>query len=134
MRVVAWSYAVTVFAVAGVVLVPGPAVYAFVAATSAGLYVPFSLQVTLAQDYLPNRVGTASDVTLGLTVTVGGVATPLIGAAADATSLGTALLPLIALPAVSWLLTRRLPEPAGRPEPELPEPPPRPHTDVPRNT
>ncbi|MDT0323325.1 MFS transporter [Streptomyces millisiae] len=114
-RVVAWSYAATVFAVAGVVLVPGPAVYGFVAAVSAALYVPFSLQVTLAQDYLPNRIGTASGVTLGLTVTVGGVATPLIGAAADATSLRTALLPLIVLPAVAWLLARRLPEPDAGP-------------------
>ncbi|TDC19885.1 MFS transporter [Streptomyces sp. 8K308] len=114
-RVVTWSYAATVLAVAGVVLVPGPVVYGFVAATSAALYVPFSLQVTLAQDYLPNRIGTASGVTLGLTVTVGGVATPLIGAAADATSLRTALLPLIVLPVVAWLLARTLPEPGAGP-------------------
>jgi MFS transporter, FSR family, fosmidomycin resistance protein len=46
-------------AVAGVVFVPGPALYVFVALTSAGLYVPFSLQVTLAHDYLPSRLGTA---------------------------------------------------------------------------
>ncbi|GAA2692473.1 MFS transporter [Streptomyces lunalinharesii] len=110
-RVVRWSYVATVFAVAGVVLVPGPALYPFVALTSAGLYIPFSLQVTLGQDYLPSRVGTASGVTLGLAVSVGGVASPLVGALADATSLQAALLPLIALPAVGWLLTRRLPEP-----------------------
>lgn len=61
-----WSYLVTVAAVAGILFVPGPAIYVFVALTSAGLYVPFSLQVTLGQDYLPSRVGTASGVTLGL--------------------------------------------------------------------
>ncbi|WP_245930230.1 MFS transporter [Allonocardiopsis opalescens] len=110
-RVVQWSYALTVLAVAGVVLVPGPALYAFVALTSAGLYVPFSLHITLAQDYLPRRVGTASGVTLGLTVSVGGVAAPLIGAVADAVSLQAALVPLIALPALGRLLLRRLPEP-----------------------
>ncbi|WP_433336879.1 MFS transporter [Spirillospora sp. CA-294931] len=109
--VVRWSYALAAFAVAGVVFVPGPPLYLFVALTSAGLYVPFSLHITLGQDYLPGRVGTASGVTLGLTVSVGGLASPLIGATADATSLQTALAPLIALPALGWLLLRRLQEP-----------------------
>ncbi|MGK4903403.1 MFS transporter [Streptomyces albus] len=111
--VVRWSYLLTVVAVAGLVFVPGPALYVCVALTSAGLYVPFSLQVTLGQDYLPSRVGTAGGVTLGLTVSVGGLAGPLIGAVADATSLRTALTPLIALPALAWLVCRTLPEPAG---------------------
>ncbi|UZJ32726.1 MFS transporter [Streptomyces endophytica] len=111
-RVVQWSYALTVLAVAGVVLVPGPLLYVLVALTSAGLYVPFSLHVTLGQDYLPRRVGTASGVTLGLTVSIGGIASPLLGAVADATSLQTALTPLIALPALGWLLLRTLHEPA----------------------
>ncbi|MFI9582366.1 MFS transporter [Streptomyces sp. NPDC052236] len=109
--VVQWSYALTVLAVAGVVFVPGPLLYVFVALTSAGLYVPFSLHITLGQDYLPQRVGTAGGVTLGLTVSIGGIATPLIGALADAASLRTALAPLIALPAVGWLLLRTLKEP-----------------------
>lgn len=110
--VLRWSYLGAIAAVAGVVFVPGPAWFAFVALTSAGLYLPFSLQVTLAQDYLPTRVGTASGVTLGLTVSVGGLVSPLIGALADHTSLRTALAPLIVLPAVSWLAARTLPEPA----------------------
>lgn len=91
--------------------VPGPAVFLFVALTSAGLYVPFSLQVTLGQDYLPSRVGTASGITLGLTVSIGGLASPAIGALADATSLRTALAPLVLMPLLGWLLFRRLPEP-----------------------
>ncbi|MFJ1898847.1 MFS transporter [Streptomyces sp. NPDC088115] len=108
-----WSYLVSVAAVAGVVYVPGPAVYICVVLTSAGLYVPFSLQVTLGQDYLPTRVGTASGITLGLTVSIGGLASPLIGGIADATSLRTALTPLILMPALSWLLFRTLPEPTA---------------------
>ncbi|MEU8892376.1 MFS transporter [Streptomyces sp. NPDC048442] len=112
-KVVRWSYALTVPAVAGTVLVPGPLLYVFVALTSAGLYVPFSLHVTLGQDYLPRRVGTASGVTLGLTVSVGGLASPLIGAVADAVSLQAALAPLIVLPGVGWLLMRKLYEPRG---------------------
>ncbi|MFD4750718.1 MFS transporter [Streptomyces rubiginosohelvolus] len=105
------SYLVAAVAVAGVVWVPGPAVYLFVALTSAGLYVPFSLQVTLGQDYLPSRVGTASGITLGLTVSIGGLASPAVGALADATSLRTALAPLVLMPVLSWLFFRTLPEP-----------------------
>ncbi|MHC3474562.1 MFS transporter [Streptomyces sp. 7R007] len=111
LAVVRRSYAVTVVAVAGVVAVPGPAVFVCVALASAGLYVPFSLHITLGQDYLPRRVGTASGVTLGLTVSVGGLAAPLIGALADADGLQTALIPLIVLPAVGRLLLRGLREP-----------------------
>ncbi|MDH6612277.1 FSR family fosmidomycin resistance protein-like MFS transporter [Streptomyces sp. SAI-208] len=117
--VVRGAYALTVLAVAGVVLVPGPAVYLCVALSSAGLYVPFSLHVTLGQDYLPGRVGTASGVTLGLTVSVGGLAAPALGALADTTSLRTALVPLIALPALGGLLLRGLRDPAPA-EPLLP--------------
>lgn len=113
LAVVRHAYALSALAVAGVVLVPGPAVYLFVALTSAGLYVPFSLHVTLGQDYLPRRVGTASGVTLGLAVSVGGLAAPAVGALADATSLRTALVPLIALPVLGGLLLRGLREPAS---------------------
>lgn len=114
-----WSYAAAVVTVAGLVLAAGPAVYLFVALTSAALYVPFSLQVTLAQDYLPSRVGTAGGVTLGLGVGIGGLAGPLIGRLAAATSLQTALAPLVLMPALSWLLFRTLAEPAapGSPAP-----------------
>lgn len=48
-----WSYLFTVAALIGVIYIPGPAMFLFVALTSTGLYVPFSLQVTLGQDYLP---------------------------------------------------------------------------------
>ncbi|QXQ97403.1 MFS transporter [Streptomyces sp. WY228] len=106
-----WAYLISVVAVAGVVWVPGPAFYLFVALTSAGLYVPFSLQVTLGQDYLPSRVGTASGITLGLTVSIGGLAGPAVGSLADATSLRTALAPLALMPLLSWLFFRSLPEP-----------------------
>jgi FSR family fosmidomycin resistance protein-like MFS transporter len=111
LTVVRRSYALTVLAVAGVVVVPGPAVYGFVALASAGLYVPFALHITLGQDYLPGRVGTAGGVTLGLTVSVGGLAAPVLGALADAASLQFALAPLVVLPAVGVLLLRGLAEP-----------------------
>jgi FSR family fosmidomycin resistance protein-like MFS transporter len=106
-----WSYGLTAFAIAGVVWMPGPAVFVFIAAASVGLYVPFSLQITLGQDYLPSRIGTASGVTIGLTVSIGGLASPVLGAIADAASLQLALVPLIAMPVLSLLMFRTLPEP-----------------------
>ncbi|ANN16169.1 MFS transporter [Amycolatopsis orientalis] len=110
---VRWSYLGTVAAVAGVVFVPGPAFFPFVLLAAVGLYIPFSLQITLSQDYLPRRVGTASGVTLGLTVSIGGLASPVIGTIADHTSLRTALIPLIVLPLLCWITTRTLPEPCS---------------------
>lgn len=92
-------------------LIPGPINWIFIVIVALTLYVPFSLQVTLGQDYLPQHMSTASGVTLGLAVTVGGIATPLIGALADMVGLEYALLPLIALPAVAYIALRGLKDP-----------------------
>ncbi|WP_030773652.1 MULTISPECIES: MFS transporter [unclassified Streptomyces] len=125
------AYAAAVPAVAGILLLPLPLVYVCAVLAAVALYVPFSLQVTLGQDYLPSRMGTASGVTLGLTVSVGGLASPVIGAVADAASLRAALLPLAVLPALSWALARRLPEPVVSPGggPGAPATPPEPARD-----
>ncbi|MEU6262353.1 MFS transporter [Saccharopolyspora shandongensis] len=112
-RALRLSYAASIPAVAGVVYAPGVSVYVFVALAAVLLYIPFSLHVTLGQDYLPNRVGTASGVTLGLAVSVGGIATPVLGAIAEATSLQTALTTLLVFPVIAWLLGRTLHEPAA---------------------
>ena len=112
-RTVRAAYAAAAPSVAGVVFAPDITVYFFVAASAILLYIPFSLHVTLGQDYLPNRVGTAGGVTLGLAVGVGGVATPAVGAVAEATSLQVALGVLIALPLIAWVLARTLREPAA---------------------
>ncbi|MEW9548610.1 MFS transporter [Nonomuraea sp. NPDC050783] len=111
-RTVRLAYAAAIPAVAGVVLAPGPAAYVFVAASSIALYVPFSLHVTLGQDFLPSRVGTAGGVTLGLAVSVGGLTSPLVGAVAEASSLRAALACLVAFPVLAWLVARTLKEPA----------------------
>ncbi|HEY6147839.1 MAG TPA: MFS transporter [Thermoanaerobaculia bacterium] len=47
------------------------------------LYSPFSVMTVLAQEYLPGRVGTASGLTIGLAVTLGGLAAPVLGRIAD---------------------------------------------------
>ncbi|MEV6412270.1 MFS transporter [Kribbella sp. NPDC051718] len=110
-----WSYAVAAVALAGVALIPAAALFLFVALTAIALYIPFSLHITLGQDYLPTRVGTASGVTLGLAVSAGGVLAPALAAAAKATSLQLVLACLATLPALATLLTRRLAEPEPEP-------------------
>ena len=92
-------------------MIPGPLAWAFIALASIVLYVPFSLHVTLGQDYLPRHVGTASGVTLGLAVSVGGLAAPVIGALADGIGLQYALLPLIALPVIAYLVLLGMKDP-----------------------
>ncbi len=123
------AYLASIAAIAGVPLAPGWWACLFIALSSMALYAPFSLHVTLGQDFLPNRIGTASGVTLGLAVSAGGLASPLIGALAEATTLRLALGTLVAFATLSWLLSRTLQEPTlnlraenvqDRPEPPGP--------------
>ncbi|MFI6484448.1 MFS transporter [Nonomuraea sp. NPDC050663] len=109
-RVLRWAYALAVPAVLAAVLMPLAGIFF----AGLALYVPFSLHVTMGQDYLPNRPGTASGVTLGLAVSVGGLASPLVGALAEATTLGSALLVLPVFAALAWLVSWPLAEPAIR--------------------
>lgn len=51
------------------------------------IFTPYSAIVLLGQRYLPNQMGLASGVTLGLAISIGGIATPFLGQVADATSL-----------------------------------------------
>ena len=48
-----------------------------------GLYAPFSSMVVLGQRYLARNIGFASGITLGVAVSIGGMATPAIGWVAD---------------------------------------------------
>lgn len=75
------------------------------------LFMPFSVMVVLGQEYLPNRVGTASGVTIGLAGTVGGLATPLLGHIADVHGIHAALssLTIVAVAAAVLPLFLRAP-------------------------
>jgi FSR family fosmidomycin resistance protein-like MFS transporter len=108
--VVRLGHALVVPGLAGLLLAPNAAVgYAAAAVLGLAVYVPFSVQVTLGQEYLPNRVGTASGVTLGLAVSVGGTVAPALGVLADHFGLRAALVVLFACPAAALLLSARLP-------------------------
>ena len=77
--------------------------------TRLAMYVPSSILVVLGQEYLPGRVGTASGVTLGLAVSVGGVLTPALGFVADHTSLRFAMGLLVLVPIIATPLALSLP-------------------------
>jgi len=74
------------------------------------LYAPFSVMTVLGQEYLPGRVGTASGVTIGLAVTLGGVAAPILGRIADLHGIHAAISLLIGIPLIgaffAWWLPR----------------------------
>ncbi|GAU67108.1 putative major facilitator superfamily transporter [Streptomyces sp. NBRC 110611] len=77
------------------------------------MFLPFSAQVTLAQDYLPNRPGTASGLTLGLAMAAGGLCSPAFGWLADAAGLRTTFYALLAVFIVPVLFALRLPDRAA---------------------
>jgi FSR family fosmidomycin resistance protein-like MFS transporter len=70
-----------------------------------------SVVVVMGQEYLPNRVGLAAGVTLGLSMTVGGLLMPLVGSIADHYGLRTAMTLLALVPAIAFALSLGLHEP-----------------------
>jgi len=52
----------------------------------------------MGQEYLPNRIGVASGVTLGLAIGLGGLGAPILGLIADAIGLSEMLYLVAALP------------------------------------
>ena len=110
-----------------------PLMAGFVGATSRGtalallvpiglaLYAPFSVMTVMGQEYLPGRVGTASGLTIGLAVTLGGLAAPLLGRFADLHGVKAAVSLLVLIPLAGAAATLTLPrelsgplEPDGR--------------------
>ena len=63
----------------------------------ASLYFSYSPMVVLGQQYLPNHVGFASGVTLGLAISIGGIMAPVLGMVADRFSLPAAFCTMAAI-------------------------------------
>jgi FSR family fosmidomycin resistance protein-like MFS transporter len=74
------------------------------------LFMPTSVLVVLGQEYLPQRVGMASGVTLGLAVSVGGMCAPLLGRLADRHGLVSVVVLLLAVMVVAACQTLALPQ------------------------
>jgi FSR family fosmidomycin resistance protein-like MFS transporter len=73
-------------------------------------FTPSGLLVVLGQEYLPNRIGVAAGVTLGLAVSVGGTMAPLLGVLADREGVGAVMLVVEAVLVVAVLLALMLPQ------------------------
>jgi FSR family fosmidomycin resistance protein-like MFS transporter len=80
----------------------------------AAMIATFSVTLVMGQEYLPGRLGTASGVTLGLSIGLGGVGAPLLGLVADQWGLNTTLYVLAALPLGGLALTFTLPPARSR--------------------
>lgn len=76
---------------------------------SLGLFGIYGPLMASGQSFLPNRVGFASGVTIGLAVTIGGVAAPILGWLADMYGIQTALQCLIVIPVFAMAMTATLP-------------------------
>ncbi len=73
----------------------------------------FSVTVVMGQEYLPQRIGIASGVTLGFAIGVGGVAAALLGALADHAGLTTVMWTIALLPIAGLAIVLTLPETAA---------------------
>lgn len=71
-----------------------------------------STLVVIGQEYLPNHLGTASGVTLGLAVSVGGIVAPVLGRLGDGVGLQAVLYVLAGVVAGVLTITLLLPGPA----------------------
>ena len=97
-----------------------PLVLALLAAGVAGAFIlvsligfflfgTFSIAVVMGQEFLPNRIGVASGVTLGAAIGFGGFVAWLLGLLADQTSLTTVMIVIAALPVPAFLISLLLP-------------------------
>jgi Sugar phosphate permease len=72
------------------------------------IFMPYSSLVVLGQQYLPNRVGLASGVTLGLSVSAGGVFAPVLGKIADIYGVSTVMTIIFVIAVIALIFTLML--------------------------
>jgi len=75
------------------------------------LFACYSPMVVLGQKYLPNRIGLASGITLGLAVSVGGITTPMLGWVGDNYGLTAAMKLIAYVPVLAALMAFTLSNP-----------------------
>lgn len=109
MATIRTGYLLALPALAGLVLAPSAAwAMACTALLGMCMFLPFAAQVTLAQDYLPRNPATASGITLGLALSVGGLVSPLFGMLSDARGLGVTLTAVLGVLCIATVLALRM--------------------------
>lgn len=118
------GYLVALPALLGIAWAPAfPLLVVSAALFGAAMFVPFAAQVTLAQDYLPHRPGTASGLTLGLAMAAGGLCSPAFGWLADSSGLRATFYALLLVFVVPVVMAIRLPDRVlDSPDPQSPDP------------
>lgn len=115
LRTLRLGYALGTLGTAVIAFAPTVAVvYVGCVIAGVGLYLPFAIHIMLGQDYLPNRLATASGITTGLAISAGGLFSPLLGLLTDASSEKTTFEVLIVLPLLALVLSTRLHSHTGR--------------------
>ncbi|MER2093224.1 MAG: hypothetical protein ABS918_10785, partial [Saccharopolyspora rectivirgula] len=105
------GYALAAVGMAVIAVAPAVAVvYLGCVLSGLGLYLPFAVHTTLGQDYLPNRLATASGLTTGLSVSAGGLFTPLLGLLSDSAGQQVTIGVLIIGPLLALVFATRLHE------------------------
>jgi FSR family fosmidomycin resistance protein-like MFS transporter len=109
-RLVVGSTLVTIPVLVALVLAPTPLIAGVLTAAAGFLIIlTFSVTVVMSQEYLPNRLGLASGVSLGLAIGVGGIAAAGMGVIADAYGLSAVMWLIVALAVPMVALARTLP-------------------------
>jgi MFS transporter, FSR family, fosmidomycin resistance protein len=113
--ILVWCTAATAPLLALFLLSGSPFAFVLIALVGFVIVGTFAVTVVLGHEYLPGRLGTASGITLGAAIGVGGAVAPLLGALADAYGIETAMWTIAALPLPALLLANTLPggAPAG---------------------
>jgi len=105
------------------VLLGGPLGVVAVTLSGAAVIGTFGVTLVMSQEYMPNRVGMASGLSIGLAIGLGGVAALVLGALADTIDLRAALVAAALGPAFALAVSLLLP-PAPRRTVIGPEPAP----------
>ena len=92
----------------------GPLLVLLLVLVGAMVVASYTVTVVMGQEYLPNRVGVASGVTLGLAIGMGGVGASVLGIVADRFSLDTVMAIVAVLPLAALALTLTLPKTGTR--------------------
>jgi MFS transporter, FSR family, fosmidomycin resistance protein len=74
----------------------------------------FGVSMVMGQEYLPNRIGMASGLTVGFGIGIGGVGAVVVGALADRIDLDVALQVAAAVPVAAFALAAFLPSTRSR--------------------
>jgi FSR family fosmidomycin resistance protein-like MFS transporter len=112
--VLLWSTGLTVVLIVALVALthgggPLPLAVGMLIVTGFVLVASQASFVVLGQEFLPNRIGLASGVTLGLAVSLGGGLSPVLGAIADAHGVAATLLTTAGLALAGTLVAFTLP-------------------------